>query len=162
MASLPVRVIVIALLSIVLVTAGVVAWPRVSPLLKQSRSHVDFSRDIRPILNQNCVPCHGGVRQKNGVSFIFRDEAMGVGKSGRRTIVPGEPDASEMIARVTSTDPEARMPYHGPPLTPQHIALLRQWIKEGAKWEDHWAFVVPKPQPIYSCSTGERGPRTLA
>ena len=109
---------------------------------------VSFSRDIRPILNQNCVPCHGGVRQKNGVSFIFREEALGVGKSGRRTIVPGKPDESELIARVTSTDPETRMPYHGPPLPPQQIALLRRWIKEGAKWEDHWSFVAPKPQPL--------------
>ena len=67
---------------------------------------VSFSRDIRPILNQNCVPCHGGVRQKNGVSFIFREEALGVGKSGRRTIVPGKPDESELIARVTSKDPD--------------------------------------------------------
>lgn len=109
---------------------------------------VSFSRDVRPILNQNCVPCHGGVRQKNGVSFIFREEALGVGKSGRRTIVPGKPDASELIARVTSRDPDTRMPYHGPPLAPQQIALLRRWIKEGAKWEDHWSFVAPKPQAV--------------
>jgi hypothetical protein len=115
---------------------------------KGSDDQVSFSRDIRPIFNQNCVPCHGGVRQKNGVSFIFREEALGVGKSGRRTIVPGKPDASELIARVTSADPEARMPYHGPPLPPQQIALLRQWIKEGAKWEDHWAFVPPQTQPL--------------
>jgi len=117
-------------------------------LFFKSTEPVSFSRDIRPILNQNCVPCHGGVRQKNGVSFIFREEALGVGKSGRRTIVPGKPDASELIARVSSTDPDARMPYHGPPLFPQQIALLRRWIKEGAKWEDHWAFVPPKPQPL--------------
>jgi Protein of unknown function (DUF1549)/Protein of unknown function (DUF1553)/Planctomycete cytochrome C len=109
---------------------------------------VSFSRDIRPILNQNCVPCHGGVRQKNGVSFIFREEALGVGKSGRRTIVPGKPDESELIARITSKDPDGRMPYHGPPLPPDQIGLLRQWIKEGANWEDHWAFVPPKPQPL--------------
>lgn len=112
------------------------------------REEVSFSRDIRPILNQNCVSCHGGVRQKNGVSFIFREEALGVGKSGRRTIVPGKPDASELIARLMSTDPETRMPYHSAPLPPQQIALLRRWIKEGAKWEDHWAFVAPKPQPL--------------
>jgi hypothetical protein len=114
----------------------------------RSGNQVSFSRDIRPILNQNCVPCHGGVRQKNGVSFIFREEALGVGKSGRRTIVPGKPGESELIARVTSTDPEGRMPYHGPALPPQQIALLREWIKQGAKWEDHWAFVAPKPQPL--------------
>lgn len=118
-----------------------------SPFHRTLQSNVVFSRDIRPILNQNCVACHGGVRQKNGVSFIFREEALGTGKSGRRTIVPGNPGASELMARITSTDPDARMPYHGPQLSPQQIALLRQWIKEGAKWDDYWAFVPPKPQP---------------
>ena len=129
--------------------AALLAWPRVSSLFPgMSRNKVAFSRDIRPILNQNCVICHGGVRQKNGVSFIFREEALGVGKSGRRTIVPGNPTASELMARVTSTDPETRMPYHASPLPPQQIALLRQWIKEGANWEDYWAFVPPKAQPL--------------
>jgi hypothetical protein len=109
---------------------------------------VDFNRDIRPILNQSCVACHGGVRQKNNVSFIYREEALGKGKSGRPTIVPGHPETSELMARVTSTDPETRMPYHAPPLQPQQIAVLRQWIKEGAHWEDHWAFVAPKPQAL--------------
>jgi hypothetical protein len=136
----------IAVLAIAAVGSLVAVWPRVSH--RFLRDPVKFSRDIRPIFNQNCVACHGGVRQKNGVSFIFRDEALGVGKSGRRTIVPGNPDASELMTRVTSNDPEVRMPYHGPPLTPQQIALLRRWIKEGAKWEDYWAFVPPKPQPL--------------
>lgn len=122
------------------------AGPRL--LHRWSSDSVHFSRDIRPILNQNCMHCHGGVRQKNGVSFLFREEALGAGKSGRRTIVPGKPDASELIARITSSDPETRMPYHAPPLPPQQIALLRRWIKEGAKWEDHWAFIAPKPQPL--------------
>src|SRR3984885_3120836 len=114
----------------------------------RSGDEVRFSRDVRPILNQNCMPCHGGVRQKNGVSFLFREEALGTGKSGKRTIVPGRPDESELIARVTSSDPDARMPYHGPPLSPQQIDVLRRWIKQGAKWEDHWAFVAPKPQAL--------------
>jgi hypothetical protein len=94
------------------------------------------------------VQCHGGVRQKNNVSFVYREEALGTGKSGRRTIVPGHPEKSELIARLTSTDPEARMPYHSPPLSPQQIDLLRRWIKQGAKWEEHWAFVAPQPQPL--------------
>jgi len=133
----------------VLAIAALFAWPHVGSIFHGfSRDKVEFSRDIRPIFNQNCVACHGGVRQKNGVSFIFREEALGVGKSGRRTIVPGNPDASELMARVTSADPETRMPYRGPPLPPQQIALLRQWIKEGAKWEDYWAFVPPKTQPL--------------
>ena len=117
-------------------------------LRRRSGDEVHFSRDIRPILNQNCMPCHGGVRQKNGVSFLFREEALGTGKSGKRTIVPGKPDESELIARVTSPDPDARMPYHASPLSPQQIDLLRRWIKQGAKWEDYWAFVPPKPQAL--------------
>jgi len=140
---------IVALVTVALVVGGLAACGRLGSLRsKWSGDQVRFSRDIRPILNQNCVACHGGVRQKNGVSFIFREEALGVGKSGRRTIVPGKPDESELIARLTSTDPETRMPYHAPPLPPQQIALLRRWIQEGAKWEDHWAFVAPKPQPL--------------
>jgi len=117
-------------------------------LRRPSDDEVHFSRDIRPILNQNCMPCHGGVRQKNGVSFLFREEALGTGKSGKRTIVPGKPDESELIARVTSSDPDARMPYHAPPLSAQQIDALRRWIKQGAKWEDHWAFVPPRPREV--------------
>jgi hypothetical protein len=133
----------------ILAVAALSVWPFASSLFHRTPpDHVEFSRDIRPILNQNCVACHGGVRQKNGVSFIFREDALGTGKSGRRTIVPGDPDASEFMARLTSTDPETRMPYHGPPLPAQQIALLRRWIKEGAKWEDYWAFVPPAPRPL--------------
>ena len=122
---------------------------------RRSDDEVHFSRDVRPILNQNCMPCHGGVRQKNGVSFLFREEALGTGKSGKRTIVPGKPDKSELMARVTSSDPEARMPYHAPPLSPQQIDLLRRWIKQGAKWEDHWAFIAPKPQALPAVKHGD-------
>ncbi len=110
--------------------------------------HINFSRDIRPIFNQNCVGCHGGVRQKGGVSFIFRDEALGAGKSGHRTIISGNPDGSELMVRILSDDSEARMPYHGPRLSGEQIGVLRQWIKEGAQFDDYWAFVPPKPQPL--------------
>ncbi|HTS05982.1 MAG TPA: DUF1553 domain-containing protein [Candidatus Eisenbacteria bacterium] len=115
---------------------------------RRSGEEVHFSRDVRPILNQNCMQCHGGVRQKNGVSFLFREEALGTGKSGKRTIVPGKPDESELMARITSSDPDSRMPYHAPALSAQQIDVLRRWIKQGAKWEDHWAFVAPKPQTL--------------
>jgi hypothetical protein len=139
-------------IALVLSVAIGFAWlrrPHQHPLLARfSAHHVDFSRDIRPILNQNCTSCHGGVRQKSGVSFIFREEALGIGKSGRPTIVPGDPDASELMARLTSNDPEAQMPFHAPPLSPEQIDLFRRWIKEGAKWSDYWAFVPPQPQPL--------------
>jgi Protein of unknown function (DUF1553)/Protein of unknown function (DUF1549)/Planctomycete cytochrome C len=139
----------------VLAGGALAVWLGWTPLYKKAGQEVHFSRDIRPILNQNCVPCHGGVRQKNGVSFIFREEALGRGKSGKRTVVPGKPEESELIARITSRDPEGRMPYHAPPLPQQQIALLRQWIKEGAKWEDHWAFVPPKPRPLPAVKQAE-------
>jgi hypothetical protein len=135
-------VVLVAAVLIIIVAGG--AWF----VRNRVRDPVSFSNEIQPILNQNCVQCHGGVRQKNGVSFVFREDALGRGKSGRRTIVPGHPEESELIARITSSDPEGRMPYHAPPLPAKQIELLRRWIKEGAKWEDHWAFVAPKPQPL--------------
>ena len=92
---------------------------------RRSDDEVHFSRDIRPILNQNCMPCHGGVRQKNGISFLFREEALGTGKSGKRTIVPGKPNESELIACVTSSDFDVRMLYHVSFLLAQQIDLLR-------------------------------------
>lgn len=115
---------------------------------RESGKTVDFNRDIRPILNQSCSSCHGGVRQKGGVSFSFREEALGKGKSGRSIIVPGDPDASELIKRLTSQDPEARMPFHASPLSSEQISLFRRWIKDGAKWSDYWAFVPPRPQTL--------------
>src|SRR2546423_11546450 len=135
-------------------TLGILAiawlsWPLFNPMFsRRSHRRTDFSRDIRPIFNQNCVACHGGVRQKNGVSFIFREEALGKGKSGRQPVVPGPPDASDLISRLTPHDPDVRMPYHAPSLSPEQISLLRRWIAEGAQWSDYWAFVTPKPQPL--------------
>ncbi len=132
----------------VLVAFGLLATAHYMHRPLSAATALEFSRDIRPIFNQYCVACHGGVRQKNNVSFIYREEALGKGSSGRATIVPGSPETSELIARVTASDPEVRMPYHAPPLQPRQIALLRQWIREGAKWTDHWAFVPPKAQTL--------------
>ncbi len=135
--------------------AGALAVAHYSSSHKSPAPLVDFNRDIRPILNQTCVSCHGGVRQKNNVSFIYRDEALGKGTSGRPTIVPGHPEASELIARITSNEPDVRMPYHAPPLSPPQIALFKQWIKEGAHWDEHWAFVAPKPQALPVVKQGQ-------
>jgi mono/diheme cytochrome c family protein len=110
--------------------------------------HVDFNRDIRPILNAHCITCHGGVKQAGGVSFSYREQALGKGKSGRPTVVPGNPRASELISRISSRDPEYRMPLHQQPLSDEQIAVLRRWIAQGAPWENYWAFVPPKPQPL--------------
>lgn len=119
-----------------------------------STSHpsIDFNTQVKPILNSKCITCHGGVKKKSGFSVLFRSEAMGIAESGKRSIIPGDPDNSEMIRRLTSKDPDERMPYKHPPLTEDEISILRQWIRQGAPWGDHWAYVavketeVPKPK----------------
>ncbi|MFM2221077.1 MAG: hypothetical protein RLZZ553_825 [Verrucomicrobiota bacterium] len=111
---------------------------------------VSFNRDIRPILTSHCTACHGGVKEAGGISFVFREKALAIGESGNATIIPGKPEESELIKRVTSSDPDEIMPQpdHGPPLSAASIALLRQWILEGAKWEEHWAFEKPRKPSI--------------
>ncbi|MBP7140353.1 MAG: PSD1 domain-containing protein [Opitutaceae bacterium] len=115
-----------------------------------AQGKVDFNRQIRPIFTQNCTGCHGGVKSASGVSFVYREGALRTGDSKKRTIVPGHPEQSEIIARITSTDPFYRMPKpdHGPPLSKEQIAVIRQWISEGAEWAEHWAFVAPKPETV--------------
>ncbi len=105
---------------------------------------VDFNSEVKPILNKRCITCHGGVRQKANYSLLFRTDALLPAKSGKRPIIPGDPDHSEMIRRITSNDPEVRMPYRGDPLSSKEIDILRRWIKQGAKWGDHWAYVAVK------------------
>jgi len=117
-------------------------------------AEVDFAAEIRPLFNAHCTACHGGVKDAGGVSFIRREQALGHGDSGKPVIVPGDPDASELIARITSSDPDEVMPKpeHGPPLAPEQVALLRQWIAEGAEWRDHWSFVAPQTHPLPAVS----------
>ena len=109
---------------------------------------VDFTTQVKPILNNHCISCHGGVRQKGGFSLLFREEALAKTKSGKYGIVPGDPDHSEMIRRITLNDPEDRMPYKHDPLSKQEISTLKRWIKEGARWGDHWAYVPLKPVSV--------------
>jgi hypothetical protein len=115
-------------------------------LAAPAQAKVDFAREVRPIFNAHCTACHGGVKEAGEVSFIYREKALGKGESGKTIIVPGKPEASEMMARVLSTDPDEVMPKpeHGPPLAAKEIETLRQWIQEGAEWGEHWSFVPPR------------------
>ena len=127
--------------------AAVVGW-RGRDAMNTLGSHVDFNRDVRGILNKNCVQCHGGVRQQGELSLLFREDAMRPAKSGKRAIVPGDPGASELVARVTNADPHDRMPKGRQPLSAADIATLRRWIAQGAPWEPHWAYVKPVAAPL--------------
>lgn len=113
---------------------------------------VSFNRDIRPIFLKNCTACHGGVKEAGGISFIYRERALIEGESGKIAIVPGKPAESEIMRRVRSKDPEEVMPQpkHGSPLKEKDIALLEKWISEGAKWEEHWAFMPPIEKSVPS------------
>ena len=111
-------------------------------------SHVDFTTQVKPIINRSCITCHGGVRQKGGFSLLFREEALAKTESGKRGIIPGDPDNSEMIRRINLRNPEERMPYKHDPLSSAEIDILTKWVKEGAPWGEHWAYVPVKEVPV--------------
>lgn len=109
---------------------------------------IDFSAQVKPILNKRCISCHGGVKRNAEFSLLFRHEALDTTESGKAAIIPGDPQHSEMIRRITASDPEVRMPYKEEPLTQPEIDILTQWIKEGAEWGDHWAYLPPEPVEV--------------
>ncbi|MGR3811041.1 DUF1553 domain-containing protein [Jiulongibacter sp. NS-SX5] len=107
---------------------------------------IDFSTQVKPILNKRCIACHGGVKKSGGFSLLFEEEAKSKGKSGQFGIVEGNAHASEMIRRLTLDDPEERMPFEADPLPQEEIELLTKWINQGAKWGEHWAYQsIEKP-----------------
>lgn len=117
----------------------------------KSEKQVDYSADVKPIINKKCISCHGGVKAKAGFSLLFREEALAKTESGKYAIVPGDADASEMIKRINHKDPDERMPYKHEKLSKEEIDILTRWIDQGAKWGDHWAYLpvqstkVPEP-----------------
>ena len=106
---------------------------------------VDFDLQIRPLLSDRCFHCHGPdvEGRKGGFRLDQEKSALGTADDGEHPIVPGKPDSSELIRRITSDDLTERMPPKdsGKTLSKNDIELLRRWIQEGAKWEKHWAFV---------------------
>ncbi|HRI22527.1 MAG TPA: DUF1549 domain-containing protein, partial [Panacibacter sp.] len=110
--------------------------------------HVDFSTEVKPLINKHCISCHGGVKAKGGFSLLFRDEALAKTKDGKYGIIPGDPGGSELMRRITLNDPEDRMPYKHEPLTKDEMDIFRRWIKQGAQWGDNWSYVPLKPVEI--------------
>lgn len=105
-------------------------------------SNINFSDHVKPLLNEKCVACHGGVKKAGGLSLLSRQAAIEKNeKSGRAAIVPGSAKQSELIKRIQSDDPEYRMP-RGEEHTLDHyeIDILKEWINDGAKWDTHWAY----------------------
>jgi len=101
---------------------------------------ISFNEQVRSILNDNCLACHGGVKQAGGFSLLFREEALDTTDSGVYAIIPGDHTNSEMYKRLVHHDPEMRMPLEADPLSKEEIDLIARWIDEGAGWELPWAY----------------------
>ncbi|HLQ46857.1 MAG TPA: DUF1549 domain-containing protein, partial [Planctomycetaceae bacterium] len=111
------------------------------------REKVEFGRDVRRILSNNCFKCHGpDLKQlQAGLRLDQRDGATAKLESGKTAIVPGKSGESELLARITSEDSDIKMPpvSSGKKLTTEQIETLKRWIDEGAEYKPHWSFVAP-------------------
>ena len=112
-----------------------------------SQSEIQYNRDIRPILSENCFRCHGVDKNARKAKLRLDDPAVAVEK---KAIVPGKPEESELVTRIFSDDPDEMMP---PPesnkkLTQQQKELLKHWIAGGAEYQPHWAYILPKRAEI--------------
>ncbi len=132
-----------------------------APAFGAAGATIDFSRQIRPILSENCFFCHGPDEAKREAGLRLDEEASAkTSNDGVIAVVPGDPGQSALIQRIVSTDPDEVMP---PPkqhkiIAPEQVALLKQWIQEGAKWGKHWSYeVVSRPQ-VPELQTGSVGP----
>lgn len=119
-----------------LVTLLILIWPLAV------RAEVDFDTDIRPILTSKCLHCHGPDAESRASELRLDSFADATSdRAGSRAIVPGRPDLSELVTRITSSDETLRMPPADSKqsLTEKEIELLTAWIREGAKWSRHWS-----------------------
>ena len=114
-----------------------------------SGQEIEFNRDIRPILSDQCFACHGpdAAKRKTKLRFDTESGARIELAKGRFAIVPGDPERSELVRRVTSSDTAVRMPpaYAGrAALRADEIERIRRWIAQGARWQPFWSFIPPQ------------------
>ncbi len=124
---------------------------------------LEFNRDIRPILSENCFQCHGQDATKREAKLRLDErESATLARDGIAAIVPGKPNESEMLRRIASTDASEHMPpaESHKAVTPAQAALLRQWIAEGANYQKHWAFEPARRPglPVVRDARWTRGP----
>ncbi|MGI9428754.1 MAG: PSD1 and planctomycete cytochrome C domain-containing protein, partial [Bythopirellula sp.] len=107
---------------------------------------IDFDRQIRPILANTCFTCHGPDEAKREADLRLDREAS----AKEYAIVPGDPGGSELLRRITSDDPDERMPPadQKQQLSQDQIALLQRWIDEGSPWSQHWSYEPPRREPL--------------
>ncbi|MDX2181130.1 MAG: PSD1 and planctomycete cytochrome C domain-containing protein [Bryobacteraceae bacterium] len=113
-------------------------------LFSEPAAAVDFNREIRPILSEKCYQCHGP-DDKNRFAGLRLDDRSEATKTrlGRAAIVPGQPQQSELLKRVMLASGPKKMPLNKEPLTKVEIDKLSEWIREGARFDEHWSLVPP-------------------
>ncbi len=147
------KYIVVAIFLLASITFSVV-------LVKPFHTKIDFNTQVKPIINERCIACHGGVKQSGELSMMTLEDLLKAGESGHLAIVPGKPNESELYKRLITNDEEERMPYGEKPLPRAEIKILKQWIEEGAKWGKHWAYEsvaevsVPKSSKLLGAASG--------
>jgi hypothetical protein len=118
------------------------------PAQSTNEEPIDFARQIRPLLARRCYSCHGPDSGEAGLRLHTRETAIVQLDSGATAVIPGNPNDSELLKRVTSEEEGVRMPPEGKPLSAAEVALLKQWIAEGAEWKAHWSFLpISQPEP---------------
>ncbi len=131
-------------LIVVALSISVVACNR-----QQIARRLDFNQDVQPILASRCFSCHGPdpEMRKAGLRLDLAEWAMKKRDGHRDAIVPGHPEKSELVKRIESKDPHYLMPQtaqdEAKPMSAYEIAILREWIKQGAVYRPHWAFEAP-------------------
>ena len=115
--------------------------------LAESPRDIEFNRDVRPILSDNCFQCHGpdAAARQAELRLDREEDAFAPRKEGS-AIVRGKPADSELVRRITNANADERMPPadSGKKLSAEQIELLRRWVEQGAKWQAHWSFLTPK------------------
>src|SRR4051812_44660619 len=113
---------------------------------------IDFNRDIRPILSENCYQCHGPDKNKRKADLrLDTKDGLFTELSDSTPVIPGKPQDSDLLRRIAlPTDDEDHMPpaKSNKALKPEQVATIRKWIEEGAQWKGHWAYIKPTTQPI--------------
>lgn len=141
-------------LLLVLTSCGQLQVPdAVTQAEKKLPAHIDFNRDVKPILSDRCFSCHGPDKNKREAELRLdiASQAFAPLHSGNgNAITPGRPDKSQLAHRILSSDPEFKMP---PPnsnlsLDPTEMATLVKWIEQGAEYKPHWAFIPPQKAPV--------------
>ena len=114
-------------------------WPILLLAALPARA-VDFSHEVVPILRAKCGKCHTGSQRQGGFSLNDRETVLAGGDSGTPGLVAGDAAGSELIRRITSTDPDLRMPSEGEALPAEAVAILTAWVEAKAPWEDGFSF----------------------